>query len=88
MPACFCAALRSTDLDLGAASGAAELRRRVCNTAREVWEKLQREHPFANEMDLPSGSCVNEAMHAMAEANAVISAAGKARVESTEAEPQ
>ncbi len=77
------------DLDLTTESGAAELRQRVRNTAKEVCQQLQREHPFANETDLPFGSCVEEAIHdAMVETNAVISAAEKARAESTEAHPQ
>lgn len=82
-------AVSYADLDLTTESGAAQLRQRIRNTAKELCQKLRREHPFANETDLPSGSCVDEALHeAMAEANAVISVAEKARAKSAEAHPQ
>lgn len=82
-------AVSYADLDLATESGAEELRQRVEDTAHALCEQIQREHPFADETFLPSGSCVEEALKgAMAEADAVIAAAEKAKTDSPEMNPK
>lgn len=68
------------DLDLTTEAGARELRQRIRHTAKAVCQELHREYPFANDADLPAGSCVDEAVHfAMLEAHAAIAAAHRAK---------
>jgi len=72
------------DLNIATYSGATELHKRIASIARDVCHQLEQKYPGST--DLPSGSCVSEAINsAMAQANAAIAAAERATLREAEA---
>ena len=72
------------DLDITTYSGATELKARITNAATAVCRELRSKHPWASELALPSGSCVQDAIDAVTpELNAAVASAEKTRFAST-----